>query len=532
MESTNGTQKRVIAVALDSTDRDLIHKWADEGHLPNVKKCLERGSYAEMESTAGLMVATPWPSMWLSQWPAEHGFQCWMQWRPDLMDELRPDPSWLPLTPFYRRLGPLGKRTIAIDIPMVYDPVPMEGIEVASWGSYDKLCDVGSHPKSMLDRLARDYVKLPIGPEFGELRGVEAQLKLRDQLIAGTERVGDAMRDLMKNEPWDLFIAAFGATHRAGHDFWDRSSIKEENPPEERGRKYDNALRDIYAAVDRQLGKLMDVAPQDASLLVFSLHGMRKSTSRYRIFGDMLDRVVYDKNVDPGPPQPGGGGMLKKLRNAIPVEWRSEVKRRLPKGVQDLMTKFWAGRSKRDWSQIKAFAPLGDLEGYVRINLKGREKEGVIEPQDFEAFRQKIIDGLLSFKGQKTGMPAVKEVIKSEDLFKDVPEEKRKDLPDLIVVWHDSSVADEPVLESKQYGKIYWPTPGKCPDGRSGHHRPTGWLVAIGDGIPAGDTFESTHSIHLAPTIMKLLGVEPFEDFAGEPMAAIVHGAAEKQTAA
>ena len=42
------------------------------------------------------------------------------------------------------------------------------------------------------------------------------------------------------------------------------------------------------------------------------------------------------------------------------------------------MTAYWR-MGKIDWSATKVFNLVADLQGYIRINLKGREVEGIVE---------------------------------------------------------------------------------------------------------------------------------------------------------
>ena len=47
----------------------------------------------------------------------------------------------------------------------------------------------------------------------------------------------------------------------------------------------------------------------------------------------------------------------------------------------------------RDWSQVRAFALPSDTTGYVRLNLRGRERDGIVSPAAAEALRDEIAQG-------------------------------------------------------------------------------------------------------------------------------------------
>jgi hypothetical protein len=80
-------------------------------------------------------------------------------------------------------------------------------------------------------------------------------------------------------------------------------------------------------------------------------------------------------------------------------------------------------------------------------------------------------------------------------------------LPDLLVLWAQTPAADHRALVSSRYGRIEWPTPGHNPDGRSGNHRPQGFLIAAGERMGRGSSIEGAHIVDLAPTACALLGV-------------------------
>ena len=508
---------KVLMIVLDCAEIRLVDHWCDEGVMPNLQKLRQRGAFGPMGSTAGTLIATPWPTLITSQWPVEHGFTCWMQWRPDEQEEKRCDASWVPLNPFYRRLGPLGKRVVALDVPMAYDPEPMEGIELASWASYDKLCDLSSYPPEFLDGIQKKYHKQPIGPELGELQSMKNMLKLRDNLISGTKIAGDAYRDTLQQEQWDLALCCFGAPHRVGHNFWSHASFKEPESEVSAAdlEKFDHTIRDVYVAADEQIGKLLADLPEDVSVFCFATHGMGPTQSRFEVVHEMLDRILHDRKDMPEErwvPQPS---LLKRVRNSIPTQWRLKAKQLLSKSLQDKLMKFWGGKAGVDWSQVVAFVPAGDLEGYVRINLKGRERDGIVEPDQYEPLMQKIIEGFMSFKDEQTGQPLVEAVLRGDELWPDVPEERRWPIADLVVRWSTLPSMDSQTMMSETYGRIFWPLQDKVPDGRSGHHRESGWMVAAGPGIAPGSSIDDIHIMDIAPTVMHRMGLEPFETFRG-----------------
>ena len=88
---------RVILIALDAADADLIKGWAASGYLPTFKRLGETALRGTVENPFGLYVGALWPSFATGVSPTRHGRYCFTQLvpgtYPDPGDELRGDPG-------------------------------------------------------------------------------------------------------------------------------------------------------------------------------------------------------------------------------------------------------------------------------------------------------------------------------------------------------------------------------------------------------------------------------------------------------
>ncbi len=72
-------------------------------------------------------------------------------------------------------------------------------------------------------------------------------------------------------------------------------------------------------------------------------------------------------------------------------------------------------------------------------------------------------------------------------------------------------------VESPHFGRIQRATPGRIPNGRSGNHRPEGFLIACGKGIAGGARFQNGADIlDLAQTVVHILGTRTTVPLAGK----------------
>jgi predicted AlkP superfamily phosphohydrolase/phosphomutase len=508
--------RRVLLIALDAAEPELVERWTADGSLPNLRKLRKIGVYGRLASSAKWLTGSPWPTFFTGRSPADHGVYQFLQWRADEMQARRPTADWLPVQPFWREFGRHGRRAITLDIPQTYSPEPFNGIEITGWASHDTLAPPGAYPAAIMDWVRREIGPSPLGPETHRLQAPSELLSLRDGLRTAAERVGTLAQRLMIEHAWDFFAVSFGAVHRAGHKLWDLSCVAGA-PSEDEAHALGSALKDVYVECDRAIGRLVETAGPDATLLVCSLHGMGPNTSRVPILATMLARILSGCPVD--TPQ----SMLRGIRQALPSVWRSELKSKLPLAVQDRLTSFWRVHGV-NWQTTQAHALTADQHGYIRVNCAGREAKGVVEPGlPFDSLCQRIIVGLHSFVDEDTGDPVVTEVGRSEQLYPNGC--RRHLLPDLIVRWAESPASRHRAVRSPHFGRIGWPLPGKHPDARSGNHRPEGFLLAVGPSLPNKGRLPTADIIDLAPTIRSLLHLPPEPELAGLPVAALQQAA-------
>ena len=119
--------------------------------------------------------------------------------------------------------------------------------------------------------------------------------------------------------------------------------------------------------------------------------------------------------------------------------------------------------------------PHNDNAGAVRINVKGREKYGVVAPgAEYDAVVKEIRDALASFINPETGRKLVKRVVCVREEF-DGP--YRDVLPDLFVEWDRAETPRNfRRVASEKFGEIEI-----GPSLRSGDHHTAGFFWAPAD---------------------------------------------------
>jgi predicted AlkP superfamily phosphohydrolase/phosphomutase len=172
-----------------------------------------------------------------------------------------------------------------------------------------------------------------------------------------------------------------------------------------------------------------------------------------------------------------------------------------------------------DWRRSRVSCIPNANEGYLRVNLRGREPLGIVD--DGAGFTE-LLSGLAAemrgLRNPANGRAAADQVFLIDEVF---PGSERRHLPDLVVAWDpDARLLTE--LAAPSAGKVVGPPAYGTSPFYTGNHRPNAFVLARGPGIAAGERLERGHIVDLAPTILALLGVDPPPSFEGSVLPRLV----------
>ncbi|MEA2575255.1 MAG: hypothetical protein QOH93_2553 [Chloroflexia bacterium] len=503
------TKTPILAIGIDAAEATVIEKLCAEGKLPAIQSLMERGSYGRLATNAELFAGGVWPTFLSSSDVPWHGMYHYKMWRQERMRCEVASDEWLHPHTFWEALDE-SYRVAIIDAPMTVKPPHVaNGIQLAGWGTHDLIVK-GSHPEGLWGRLEKEFGRPTMPAELFGPQTPGTLLRLRDDLLRQTEQTAKLAQALFRREAWDLFFVVLGATHRGGHYLWDLSQIEGNALSPAQRKTLEGALEELYRASDSAVSRLVEQLPAGGRIMLFALHGMGHNPGWSDLAGDLLDLI---QGKAEGPPKKG---LLYGIKRKLPWQLVRQVTTRLPQTLQDRLVSLWSS-GMYDWKQTRYFPLPMDLAGYFRVNLVGRESEGLVQPgPEYDAVCAELEDALLSFKDIATGQPIVDRVYRPADLAPHAAPNSHL-LPDLVVTWSQISAIRSPGVRSERYGELLTPGP-KLPSGRAGNHTNRGWVLMSGDGIEPGNSLGANHIMDLAPTLLSWLGAEPPATFQGRPI--------------
>jgi hypothetical protein len=299
----------------------------------------------------------------------------------------------------------------------------------------------------------------------------------------------------------------------------------------------------VYRATDRMIAELVEAA-EPAVVVVFSLGGMGVNGSDVPSMG-LLPELLYrwatgspglvvprEWSDAPGEvPLARGGGRsgwqrawfagagpetrrgARALVRAVPRPLRPPLRRAraaLRRSPRDAPVAFenldWhpATWYRSCWSGMRAFALPSFSPGRIRVNLRGRERTGLVDPADYDAVCDELERLVGACRDPRTGEPVVK-VVERPGRTGDPLQLPASDA-DLVVAWQGSAVA----FEHPEYGVV-----GPLPYRRTGGHTgPYGFAYVSGLGAAAGDHGVAA-TFDLAPTLASLVSDRPLDGISG-----------------
>lgn len=528
---------KVIAFAIDAPNHALLLQWIDQGELPNLKRLRQRSREVEIQSRKQHSNEHSWIPIltgrrrerwdhWLDNWdPTHYRFA-----EASLF-------HWINAPLFYA----LGERchVIAFDFAApVIDGV--KGIQVSGFASELNECFPHSAPPELMQRLQERYGPDPklgdaiaIANQLAQCEGIswkipsnyqpEAMRDMTRALIRSVERRTAACRDLMREEPWELCLLAYSEIHTAGHLLW---HLSQPHPLSLLRQDEADPLLAVYKAADQSIGELLKEIDDDTSVVFFSLDATVPDcleNARSAFLPEFLYRwnfpgkaaLANGKSDQPVPP----------LRTDYTRHWKEEVwQLRTPWADAELESPA-AQEARKDplnwcpanwyaplWPIMKAFALPSVADGYVRLNVMGRESQGCVAPADFLKVGDELAAAISTLVDARSGKSLVKEVIRiREDAFDADP---RKMPADLLVVFQEEHPVD--VADSPLFGRI-----GPLPYFRSSTHQSHGAIVQnlMLISPPGEGQHEKAENLatpeDVPATILALLGLEPSSNMDG-----------------
>ncbi len=503
MEKPIKIKRKAAVFGLDGVTFDLLQPWLDEGRLPNLAKMLDEGVQGSLRSTIPPVSASAWASFATGTNPGQHGLVDFTYPAQDGYEIQISNGRTRAVPALWEIVGSAGGEVGVVSMPMTYPPQPLNGFMLCSFltpGEDSRY----TYPQDLQEEITDKVGPFPLHmSEKG--RGKDPRTFVRAVKQMEIDRA-KAVLYLMQNRPWDLFLYVFETTDNLQHEVW---HLLDETHPLHDPQMAASVMPDIldyYETIDRLLGEMIALVPDDALKVVLSDHGFGPFHKFFHINNWLADRGWLKFKRTPLSLVKRAGFKL----GVTPINALKWITRLRLGGLRKNVKRGRGGNMLRrlflsfhdvDWARTKAFS-VGNF-GQVYLNVQGERQLGTVTAAEYENLRDEIITAAKQFRDPVDGSQVVPVVYKREDVFHGISAGR---LPDLVL---HTDRAKYVSFGHADFGsnKIVEPSTGQ-----TGHHHMVGIVGINGPGALSGKRLAEASLLDLAPTILHYMGL-PVPDY-------------------
>jgi predicted AlkP superfamily phosphohydrolase/phosphomutase len=381
--------RKVLVIGLDCASPYLVfNEFLHD--MPNIKKLMKNGIYGILKSCHPPITIPAWMVMCTSTNAGKLGIYGFRH-RKDFSykDIWIANSKTIKKDTIWNVLSKHGKKCCIIGVTPTYPPKKINGWLISGFITPDSKKDYTYPPslKKEIEKLVGEY-------KFDVKFRTDRKDELLHDIYDMTEKRFKVVKYLIENKDWDFFMFVEIGIDRLYHGFW--KFYDKNHHLYVPNNRYENVIREYHKYFDTQIGEILSIIDKNTVVFVVSDHG------------------------------------AKRMKGCVCVnEWLIRegylVLNKKPEGIISL------DDASINWQKTTAWG-WGGYYARIFLNMKGREKEGVVPPEKYEIMRTEIAHKLKALR-DPAGLKMDTIVFRPEDIYK----ECKGSPPDLMVYFDNLS---------------------------------------------------------------------------------------------
>lgn len=486
---------KTLVIGLDGGTYRVLDPLMAAGYMPSLREAVTEGARGDLLSTVPPVTALAWPSFMTGKNPGKHGLFGWQERlnadfeRPWVSSRKINGPK------LWQLANDQGLRTLVMNVPVTYPPEPLNGAMVS--GMLTPGLEAGfTYPQQLREALLASVPEYQIDVDVQhtehDTQDPDAVRRFLAQLTTATRARGEATEWLLKRDPPDLAVVVFEMPDRLQHVVWRHIEPLPSTRQALEGREsLREELLTCFQVLDQQLGRLLDLLPRDAYLVLLSDHGFGPLETLVHLNEWLAEQgwLAYDRC------RAGRRAVLRGMAR-LAGEW-------LPSSLIQKGRRALPHWSTLDWDHTWAYAGLPSENG-IFLNVRGREPAGLVGTADYGTLRREIVGALRSWRDPRTGELIMRAVHRREEIYSGP---FVADAPDIVFEFH------------RGYKVSHLPFQGDLltdvSDQAHGFHEREGVFAMNGPGVRSGVELAECSIHDVVPTLLYALGLSIPDDLDG-----------------
>jgi predicted AlkP superfamily phosphohydrolase/phosphomutase len=452
--------KKVIVVGLDcAAPRTIFEEFIDD--CPNIKTLMSQGVYGKLKSTDPPVTIPAWMVMATGKDPGKLGIYGFRERKNHSYTNFYLNTSYSIKEPkVWDILGEKGLKSCIIGIPPSFPVKYINGYLICGFIAPD-ISSEYTYPPELRQEIEKNVGEYILDISF---RTDDKDVILKD-LYKMTKIHFKTVKYLIKTKEWNYFHFVIIGLDRIHHSFW--KYFDKNHHKYIPGNKYESEMRKYYQYLDKEIGKIIELLDENTIIMVVSDHGAKAMQGCISV-NMALEKLGFLKFKSKPEPR-------TRIQSAD-VDWKN--------------TYAWG------W---------GGYEARLFLNIKGREKEGIIKLEESNKYKDKIANKLKKLK-DNNGNPMNTKVIKPEDLYAELNGYP----PDLLVYFDDLNWRSAGTVG---YNSMYLEENDTGPDDAVHDHY--GIFIIYDPQKTLGKDLGVKNILDIAPTILNIYDLEIPSDMEG-----------------
>ncbi len=489
-----------LLIGIDAACQPVVDQLSETDSIPNLESLIDRGVSGALESQIPPWTPSAWPSLYTGVNPGKHGVYNFVDfegydWEVVTANHVREHALWT-------LLDDHDRSSVIVNVPVTHPPDEIDGAIIPGFIGPE---NPRTHPEGVLANVREAIGEYRVYPNYSRGDEEYTDTEKMDEYCTLARMRGEAFRYLAgEYEPGFGFVQ-FQKTDTVFHEF--------DGDPEK--------VRRIYEATDEQIGKILDEC-DPKRVFVASDHGIGPYENYEFRVNEYLRRGGYVETTTGRKRMPSWNPIRDQLREGRDeTTWEPNAVERLaataakmgvtPSRAVGLLDRVGLGSLARryapsgisrtgaqqvDFPASRAYMRARTELG-IRINLRGRDPEGIVSESEYESVREELIDQLKTVE-TPDGDPVFGEVVPREEYFWGPYVENAVDV---LTIPNEFEQFLSAQLREGLFG----------PPTEPYNHKLDGLFVAAGAGIDSSASLSDAHLFDVAPTILSALGV-PYSD--------------------
>lgn len=445
---------RLLVIGLDCAAPQLVFEQLN-AELPTLRSLMQNSTWGILNSSVPCITVPAWASMTTSRDPGVLGVYGFRNRRSYDYDSLvTVDNGAIQQPRVWDVLGEAGYESLVMNVPQTYPVRPLKGHLISGLLTPDTSSSF-AYPAIFKQEILKKFPDYAF--DVRNFRNMERSTLLQ-QLFDLSDVQYRAFDYALEQKSWDFAMHVNIGVDRLHHAFWryhdPQHRLYEANNP------FQNALRDYYVMVDSWIKRLLEKY-DDAKVLIVSDHGAKRMDGAICINQWLLDN---------------GWLVLKQ----------SPLKGQITPFSADLV----------DWKKTRAWS-IGGYYGRIFLNVGGREPQGIIPADEYEAVRNEL-SAQLSAIPAPDGTSLATSCYKPQNIYQQV----NSIPPDLLVYFGDLHWR---TVGGLGYPDIYTFENDTGPD--DANHAVEGMFIFYNPHKAGKGHIHNRQLMDIAPTILQNMGV-------------------------